>query len=76
MKGMAEISVVRYVVTPSMRLVGAAASPIQRKRRPQVISSTERFTSAPVRGIIFCRETGAMPRCLPRQRLEPVMAVG
>src|SRR3954452_22747842 len=37
--GMAEISVDMYVVTPSMRLDGTAARPIQRKRRAQVISS-------------------------------------
>ena len=34
--GMAAMSVVRYVVTPSIKLVGTAARPIQRSRRPQV----------------------------------------
>src|SRR5206468_1666554 len=35
--GIAAMSVVKYVVSPSMRLEGAAASPIQRKRRNQVM---------------------------------------
>src|SRR6516165_1975912 len=36
------MSVVRYVVTPSIRLDGAAASSTQRMRRPIVISSVGR----------------------------------
>src|SRR5262249_18430198 len=36
MKGMAAISVVRYVVTPSIKLTGAADKPTQGRRRPQV----------------------------------------
>src|SRR5438105_790039 len=37
--GIAEMSVDMYVVTPSIKLEGTAARPIQRSRRHQVISS-------------------------------------
>ena len=50
-RGMAAMSVVRYVVTPSMRLLGAAARPIQRSRRPHVGASSggDGFTPSPNR---------------------------
>ena len=41
--GMGERSVVMCVVTPSMRLLGTAAKPIQRSRRQAVISSEGAF---------------------------------
>src|SRR5437763_16558620 len=50
--GMGERSVVMCVVTPSMRLEGTAARPIQRRRR-QVVMSSE--------GILT--ETGSAPAC-------------
>src|SRR5438046_253091 len=74
--GMAAMSVVKYVVTPSIRLVGTAANPIQRKRRSQVTSLLRaRLTSFLGGGVwLLGEEAEARLRCLPK-RLEAVMAV-
>src|SRR5207249_3477130 len=44
--GTAAMSVVRYVVTPSIRLEGTAARPIQRSRRRAVTSAGGRAAAA------------------------------
>src|SRR5262249_33470292 len=62
---MAAMSVVRYVVTPSIRLDGAAARPIQRRRRSQVTSATGATS-------FLAGAAGAAPAGAPRRCLQPL----
>src|SRR5438552_638079 len=72
--GMAAMSVVKYVVTPSMRLTGAADKPIQRKRRVRVnLSETGSVLLLDHEGVAR-RLAEDSVRCRPK-RFVAVMAV-